>query len=68
LSGILDELTTVISKLKRVNDLNTGLINTKLDYIEVVKNSFFPNSINNYGNDGKSSQDQQSINLLDRMV
>ncbi len=68
LSGLLSELSDVIFKLKKVNNLNSGLINMQLDYIDVVKSSFFSNSINNYGNDGKSSKEQQSINLFDRMV
>ena len=68
LSGLLQELSGVITKLKRVNNLNSGLINMQLDYIDVVKSTFFNNSINNYGNDGKTSKEQQSINLFDRMV
>lgn len=68
LSALLNELNSVITKLKNVNTLNTGLINMQLDYIDVVKSSFFTNSINNYGNDGKNNKEQQSINLFDRMV
>lgn len=69
LESLLKELSGVIGKLKDVNQLNTGLVNMQLDYIDCVKNAFFSTGTNNYGNDGKNTQDkQQNVNLFDRMV
>ncbi len=69
LEGLLKELSGVIKKLKGVNEVNNGLINMQLDYIDCVKGAFFTTGTNNYGNDGKNAQEQnQSVNLFDRMV
>lgn len=69
LEGLLKELTGVIDKLKSTNKVNNELINMQLDYIDVIKSSFFSNGTNNYGNDGKTAlEQQQSVNLFDRMV
>ncbi|MCX7714796.1 MAG: flagellar protein FlgN [Clostridia bacterium] len=68
LSTLLKDLSETISSLKKLNGINSNLINMQLGYIENLKNAYFA-ADSSYGSDGKDKKEKtQSVNLFDRTV
>lgn len=67
--GIVDELKSLIDRLRDINAVNNLLIQRRLAYIQDIKDGFLENVGSNYGADGKDSAKKvQNTNLFDRMV
>lgn len=65
----LAELNSLLSKVSRLNKINSNLIKVQLGYIECFKNAFLDESGAGYNMDGTENMKKtQSINLFDRTV